>query len=72
MNEFILAWVLVVSPSSSQNSPIISAPVADLSSCERMRAAMRDSSRVTQCVEVKIPVVLVPKVEVKPVQQAKK
>jgi hypothetical protein len=55
MNTIVVAWVLVVSASTNQNSPIISLPVADLASCERMqRAVIRDSSRSTQCVEVRV------------------
>ena len=52
MNTIVVAWVLVV---SAQNSPIISPLVADLASCERIqRAISRESSRSTQCVEVKV------------------
>jgi len=55
MNTIVVAWVLVVSASTNQNSPIISLPVADLASCERMqRAVSLDSGRRTQCVEVKV------------------
>lgn len=66
MNEFILAWVLVVSPSTSQNSPIISLPVVDLESCQRLQEAMQAAApRSTRCVQVKLPVITVPKVESK-------
>ena len=55
MTTIVVAWVLVVSASTNQNSPIISPLVADLASCERMqRAVSRDSPRSTQCVEVKV------------------
>ena len=55
MNTVILAWVLVVSASTNQNSPVISPLVADLASCERMqRAVSLDSARRAQCVEVKV------------------
>ena len=55
MNTVVLAWVLVVSASTNQNSPIISPPVADLASCERMqRAISTDSKRATTCVEIKV------------------
>ena len=64
MESFILAWVLVVAPSTNQNSPIISDPVYDLASCQRMQTAVRRSSvRSTQCVEVRVPVIKVPKVQ---------
>lgn len=62
MNQYIIAWVLVVAPSTSQNSPIISLPVADIQSCHRMQQALRaDSQRITQCVEIKLPAIAVPK-----------
>ena len=55
MNTVILAWVLVVSASTNQNSPVLSPVVADLASCERMQlAVIRDSRRSAQCVEVRI------------------
>lgn len=51
----VMAWVLVVSASTNQNSPIISMPVADLASCERMQRAIGNgASRSTTCVEVKV------------------
>ena len=55
MNTIVVAWVLVVSASTHQNSPIISPLIADLASCERMQQAVkRDSPRSTQCVEVRV------------------
>lgn len=55
MNTVVMAWVLVVSASTNQNSPIISTPVADLASCERMqRAISNGATRSTTCVEVKV------------------
>ena len=55
MNTFVMAWVLVVSATTNQNSPIISTPVADLASCERMQRAINNgSTRTSTCVEVKI------------------
>jgi hypothetical protein len=55
MNTIVIAWVLVVSASTNQNSPIISPLVADLASCERMQRAVEyGSGRSTQCVEVKV------------------
>lgn len=53
MNSFIMVWVLVTVPYASQSSPVISLPVADLASCQRMQAILKDS-RTTQCVEVKV------------------
>lgn len=55
MNTVVMAWVLVVSASTNQNSPIISSPVADLVSCERMQQAINTGSkRATTCVEIKV------------------
>lgn len=56
MNTIITVWVLVVSPSSNQNSPIISLPMADIVSCQRVQQAMaaRGSNRGTTCVEISI------------------
>jgi len=55
MNTIVIAWVLVVSASTNQNSPIISPLVADLASCERMQRAVKyGHDRSTQCVEVKV------------------
>lgn len=60
MHSFILVWVLVVLPSTQQNSPIISVAMADLASCERLQKTFTDdtasSRRRTICVEIKIPV----------------
>ena len=62
MLEYVLVWVLVIAPSTSQNSPFISAPVSDVESCQRMREAVAgDSYRRAQCVQVWVPVITVPK-----------
>lgn len=57
MIETILVWVLVVAPSSSQNSPIVSPAVSDLESCMRMQKAIHGgSNRFAQCVQISVPV----------------
>lgn len=64
MESFILAWVLVISTPHSYPAPYISEPFADLDSCNRvMRSIRRDVSLATQCVQVRVPVIKVPKVQ---------
>jgi hypothetical protein len=56
MSTFILVWVLVMAAPSPQSAPVISAPLVDLESCERIqRAVQLGSYRHTQCVQIKIP-----------------
>ena len=53
----IYSWVLVIGAYGGGSSPIISQPVADLASCERMQKAINlGSARTSQCVEVKMVV----------------
>ena len=53
----ILAWVLVISASTGQNSPVISPPVSDLASCHAMESVVNsDSHRTTKCVEIRIAI----------------
>jgi hypothetical protein len=50
----IAVWVLVIA-AAGQGQPVISLPVADLASCQRMQEVVKHN-RVTQCVQVSIPV----------------
>jgi hypothetical protein len=49
----IAMWVLVIAAGNAHNQPVISLPVVDLPSCERLQRAVRQGDhRPTQCVQV--------------------
>jgi hypothetical protein len=50
----IYVWILVIGAYGSNSMPVISQPVADLASCERMQKALdvTHTSRSSQCVQV--------------------
>jgi hypothetical protein len=52
MNSVIIAYVLVVS-AYNHAPPVLSMPLADLSSCEALKAAV--TNRDASCVRVNIP-----------------
>jgi hypothetical protein len=53
----IYVWVLVIGAYGNNTAPVISQPVVDLASCERMQKAVGlGHTRSSQCVEVAIAV----------------
>lgn len=58
----VLVWLLIIVPSSSQNSPFQHGPFADLESCQRVQSVYltgrknpNEYERKTQCVQVLVP-----------------
>ena len=51
----IVVWVLVMAAAGHSGQPVVSLPVADLASCQRMQEVVKHN-RNTQCVQVTIPV----------------
>ncbi len=58
----LLVWVLVIGVGSSSSSNVITQPMADLESCQRLQTSLRvvnvnvDRDRSSQCVQIKVMV----------------
>lgn len=53
MNSVLVVYLLVITPYGGNSMPVLSPPLADLTSCQALQAAT--TKRDTSCVRVNIP-----------------